>query len=179
MHLNNYIQNKFSIYLTGFRKNHGTQHALLKMIETWKTKLSMGHKVGVIYMNSPKAFDSLNHELLNAKLKCCGLDQHAVEFFRSYLSNRYQCCKINNTLRDWRKIIAGVPQGSIRGPLLFNIPLNDIFFFLKDAYPGNYVDDSALYVYNKNFGTVICNQRQEFSILSNWFHDNYMVLNPE
>ena len=103
------MQNKFSIYLTGFRKNDGTQHALLKMIETWKTKLSMGYKIGVIYMYLSKAFGSLNHELLIAKLKCYGLDQHAVEFFRSYLSNRYQCCKTNNTLGDWKKIIAGVP----------------------------------------------------------------------
>ena len=69
----------------------------------------MGHKVGVIYMDLSKDFDSLNHELLIAKLKCYGVDQNAVEFLRSYLSNRYQCCKINNTFGDWRKIIAGVP----------------------------------------------------------------------
>ena len=56
-------------------------------------------------MDLSKAFDILNRELVNAKLKCYQLDQHAVEFFRSYLSNRYQCCKINNTLGDWRKII--------------------------------------------------------------------------
>ena len=67
--LNNYMHNKFSIYLTGFRKNHGTQQTVLKMIETWKTKLNMGHKVGVIYMGLSKAFDSLKHELLIAKLK--------------------------------------------------------------------------------------------------------------
>ena len=108
------MQNKFSIYLTDFRKNHGTQHALFKMIETWKTKLNMGHKV-------------------SAKQKCYGLDQHAVECFNSYPSDRYRSYKINNTLEDWRKIIAGVPQGSILGPLLFNIFLNGIFFFLKDA----------------------------------------------
>ena len=104
--------------------------------------------------------------------------QNADEFFKSYLSNRYQCCKINNTLGDWRENIAGVPQGSILGPLLFNIFLNDIFFFLKDANLGSYGDDSTLYAYNKNLETVICDLRQEFSILSNWFYDNYMVLNP-
>ena len=148
------------------------------MTETWKTKLNMGHKVGVIYMDLSKAFDSLNHELLIAKLKCYGLDQHAVEFFRSHLSNRCQCCKVNNTLGDWRKIIAGVPQGSILGPLLFNIFLNDIFIFLNNANLGNYAHDSTLYAYNKKLETVICNLRQEFSVLSNWFYDNYMVLNP-
>ena len=57
----------------------------------------MGHKVGVIYMNLSNIFDSLNHELLIAKLKCYGVDQNAVELFGSYLTNRYQCCKINNT----------------------------------------------------------------------------------
>ena len=64
------------------------------MIETWKTKLNIGDKVGVVCMYLPKAFDSLNHDLLIAKLKGCGLDQHAVEFVRIYLPNRYQCCKI-------------------------------------------------------------------------------------
>ena len=94
------MQNKFSVYLTGFWKNHGTQHALLKMIETWKTKPNIGHKVGVIYVDLSKAFDSLNHELLSAKLRWYGLYQNAVEFFKSYHSNCYQCCKINNTLGD-------------------------------------------------------------------------------
>ena len=61
-------------------------------------------------MDLSKAFDSLNYDLLIAKLKCYGQEQYAVEFFRSYLSNRYECCKINNTLGDWRKTIVGVPQ---------------------------------------------------------------------
>ena len=62
------------------------------MIETWKTKLNIGHKVGIIYMNLSKAFDNhelINHELLIAKLKCYRIDQDAVKFFKSYLSDRY------------------------------------------------------------------------------------------
>ena len=122
---------------------------ITKMIETWKRKLNIGHKVNVNYTDLSKAFDSLNHELLISKLKCYGLDENAVEFFRSYLANHYQCCRINNTLRDWRKILAGVPQGSILGALLFNIFLN-ILSFLKDASLGNYADDSTPYAYNEN-----------------------------
>ena len=60
---NRLLPNKFSIYLTGFRKNHGTHRALLKMIETWKTKLNMSHKVGVIYIDLSKTFNIVNHEL--------------------------------------------------------------------------------------------------------------------
>ena len=105
-------------------------------------------------MDLSKAFGSLNHELLIAKLRYYGLDQNAVEFFKSYLSNRYQCCKINNTLGDWRKIIAGAPQVYMLGPLLFNIFLN-IFLFLKDSNLGNYADNSTLYAYNENLEIVI------------------------
>ena len=147
-----------------------------KMIETWKIRLNMGQKVGATYMDLSKAFVSLYHELLIAKLRCYGLDQHAVELFRNYTSNHYQCYKINNALGDWRKIITGVPQEL--DPLLFNVFLNDIFFFLKDASLGNHADDSYLYAYNQNLESVIYNLRQEFPILSNWIHDNYMVLNP-
>ena len=113
-------------------------------------------------MDLSNIFDSLIHELLIAKLKCYGLDQHTVDLFRSY-----QCCKINNTLGDWRKTIAAVPQESILGP----------FFFLEDANLGNNAGDSTLYAYNKNLETVVFNLKQEFSILSNWFYNNYMVLN--
>ena len=82
---------------------------------------------------------------------------------------------INNTFRDRRK--AGVPQGSILDPLLLSTFLNDILFS-KESSLNNYADDSTLYAYNKNLETVVCNLRPEFSIISNWLYDNYMVLNP-
>ena len=121
------------------------------MIEAWKTKLNSVPKVGVIYLDLPEAFDSLNHELLISKLICCGLGEHAVEFFRSYPSNRYQCCKINNllTLR-LEKSFSRCTTKIFTGSLLFNMFLNDIFFFLRDAGLINYADDSTLYVYNEN-----------------------------
>ena len=87
--------------------------------------------------------------------------------------NHYKCCKINKTLGDLRKIIAGAPLGNI----LCNIFLNENFF-LKGSTLGNYADNNVLHGYNKNLETVIRYLRQKFSILSNWFYDNYIVVNP-
>ena len=74
------------------------------MIETWKAKLKNRSKVGVIIMDLSKAFDSLNHDLLLAKLEAYGLDNKAVSFMRSYLTNRLQNCKINNSFSEWTNI---------------------------------------------------------------------------
>ena len=79
-------------------------------------------------MDLSKAFDTLNHKMLLTKLKAYGLDSNSVAFMKSYLKNRPQRCKINNSFSEWGKVLNSVPQGSILGPLLFNIFLNDIFF---------------------------------------------------
>ena len=71
------------------------------MIESWMAKLNDGSKVGVIIMDLSKAFDSLNHNLLLPKLEAYGLDNYAVSFIRSYLTNRFQSCKINNSFSEW------------------------------------------------------------------------------
>ena len=77
------MENKFSKYFTGFRKNHNTQNSLLEMIESWKDRLSNGSAVEVIIMDLSKAFGSLDHDLLFAKLEAYGLDNNAVSFMRS------------------------------------------------------------------------------------------------
>ena len=125
-------------------------------------------------MDLSKAFDSLNHDLLLTKFQAYGLDNNAVSFMRSYLTNRLQRCKINNFFSEWAKISAGVPQGSLLGPLLFNIFINDIFLFLQKYNLTNYADES-----DKRVSTIINSLRHEFTILSKWFYNNFMVLNSE
>ena len=103
--LNRYMQDKFSNYLTCFRKNHNTQNSLLRMIESWKVRLNNGSKVGVIIMDLSTAFDNLNHELLLEKPTAYGLDSNSVTFMKSYLTNRLQRCKINNYFSQWGKYL--------------------------------------------------------------------------
>ena len=76
--IDSFMKNKFSPYLCGFRKNHNAQYSLLKMIENWKKQLDNGEKVGVIFMDLSKAFDTINHSLLLAKLKAYGFSNQAL-----------------------------------------------------------------------------------------------------
>ena len=134
------------------------------MIESWKVKLNNGSKVGVLIMDLPKAFDSLNHDLLMEKLEAYVLDNNAVSFMRSYLTNWLQRCKINNSFSGWAKISAGVPQG----PLLSNIFINDILF-LQKCDLANYADDRTMYTSDKRNSTIIDSLSHEFTILTKWF----------
>ena len=79
-----------------------------------------------IFMDLPKAFDTLNHNLLIAKLRAYGFDEKVLCYIKNYLDNRKQRVRVNSNFSSWQKIIAGVPQGSILGPLLCNICVNNL-----------------------------------------------------
>ena len=103
------------------------------MLEIWKKALDKQNLAGALLTDLSKTFDCLNHELLIAKLEAYGLDYTALALVYSYLSKRKQRTKINNSFSNWMGIMTGIPQGSILGPLIFNIYLNDIFFILNTS----------------------------------------------
>ena len=108
-----------------------------------------------------------------------GFSNNALLLMLSYLKNRSQRVNINSSFSTWEEIIAGVPQGSILGPLLFNIFLNDIFYFESKSFLSNYADDNVLYAFGSNQDQVKQNLSQDLLKLSEWFYENCMILNPE
>ena len=140
-----YFENFLSPFLCGFRKGFSTQHCLTVVLERWKKGLTYGNVAGAFLTDLSKAFDGLNHELLIAKLQAYGFDDQALSYVYSYLSDRKQGTKVNGSFSVWSDIVSGVPQGSILGPLLFNIYLNDIFYFTSGTEITNYADDTTPY----------------------------------
>ena len=174
-----YMEPKLSENLCGFRKGHSAQHCLVAMLEKWRLSLDKNGCAGILLTDLSKAFDSLSHDLLIAKLDAYGFELNSVKLIHSYLVNRQQRVRINSNYSSWSEILFGVPQGSILGPLLFNIYLSDLFLFTPDSEIVNYADDNSPYACKLDNKSVICKLEEDSKILLNWIANNAMKANPD
>ena len=113
-----------------------------------------------------------------AELKACGFSKDVPKLMKSYLKNRKQKVQINNKFRSERDVIAGAPHGSIDGPLLFNLFVNDLVFFIEQCTLSNYADDNNLPISGEDKELIRSMISSDFMIVENWFFENYMILNP-
>ena len=129
-------------------------------------------------MDLLKAFDCLPHELLIAKLAAYGFKQNSLELMLNYLSGRFQRVKIRSVFSKWLEILLGVPQGSILGPLLFNIFINDFFSFMQRTEVCNFADDNTIYSCASDIDAVISDLEVDMENSLSWFKSNQLVANP-
>ena len=105
-------------------------------------------------MDLSKAYDCVNHDLITAKLEAYGVGENSLRLIQNYLSQRQQRVKVGSSFSEWLEIILGIPQGSILGPILFNVFINDLLLFIKETDICNFADDTTLYACGKELDTI-------------------------
>ena len=161
----------------GFRENHSTQLAAVELIDRITQDLGRGNTPINICMDLSKAFDTLNHNILLSKLQLYGLSESALKLIQSYLTNRKQFVEINNTQSTKNDITIGVPQGSVLGPLLFIIYINDIINSSTVFKFIIFADDTTLYTtlnLQEDTNKIL---NDELAKIYNWLNVNKLSLN--
>ena len=161
----------------GFRKKHSTNHALMKLTENIRHALDNGNYSCGVFIDLQKAFDTVDHNILLAKLDHYGVRGKSNEWFKSYLSNRQQCVTINGFVSDEAKMNYGVPQGSVLGPLLFLLYINDLHQAFKYSTTIHFADDTTLLVNNKSLKQLKKHLNLDLRFLCNWLKANKISLN--
>ena len=161
----------------GFQENHSIDHALISMTEEIRSTLD-NKKYGCgIFIDLQKAFDTVNHEILLAKLEHYGIRGNALNWFKSYLSGRKQYVSINGCDSNVMEITCGVPQGSVLGPLLFLIFINDLPSVSKKLKFYLFADDTNIYFDCDSIYKLAKKVNKELKFVKKWLDANKLSLN--
>ena len=167
------FKSKFSLNMSGFLRGHSCCTALLKMLDDWRLTLDSKKITGSIAIDLSKA---ICHNLLLAKLRAYGVNNDAIAFLQSYLTDRQQRIKFHEKFSEWYPVKCGVPQGSLLGPLLFNIFLNDLNFAGQISSLRLSADDTTTYASDRDIITLEISLNQDLNILVTWFSQNYLIV---
>ena len=166
-----------SIDQSAYLSNHSTQTALHKVIDEWLQNIDDHMFAVVCYFDISKCFDCINHEILLFELQKYGIRQKELEWFTSYISGRLQATFAHNTLSSFFSVTTGIPQGSILGPLLFLLYLNDLPKFIYNC--SLYADDTMIQRSGTNIDSICNDIQNDVNKISQWFEFNKLTLNVE
>ena len=158
-----------------FRQSYSTNSSLIHLTDYIKLQSDKGNLTGMVLLDLQKAFDTVDHCILSNMLQALGFDTCSREWFRSYLTNRKQLVDIAGTLSPFQNVTCGVPQGSILGPLLFLVYVNDMCSAVNCKLL-LYADVSALIVPGKDVMEIGLQLTKELKYISNWLTDNKLSL---
>ena len=162
-------------YQSGFRKHYSTDTCLSYLTDRVRNGFEKGSLTGMILIDLQKAFDTIDHKILTEKMSCLGFSESTIRWYKSYLTNRCFIVNVGNDFSSPGKLLCGVPQGSILGPLLFLLYVND----MPQAVNSDlllYADDTCLIYTGKDINTIEEQLNTDFSSLCDWFVDNKLIV---
>ena len=177
--ISSFIESHNIIYKNqfGFRRNHSTTLAMVDIVDGIYQNLDQNMYAMGIFLDIQKAFDSVNHEILLSKMYRYGFRGIAQQWFKSYLDDRQQYITINNHRSTLHNMKTGVPQGSVLGPLLFLLYINDIMHVLDSDRLKLFADDTNIFLFDNDLKCLAKKANEDLQALYQWFHANKLSLN--
>ena len=172
---------RLSTQQCGNKKWNSTETALIQTTDSIPQNIDKKELTAAVLLDMSKAFESIDHDILITKLRDVGLSCSSIEWFKSYLSLRYQVVKIQASISDQLPVTSGAPQGSILGPLLFSIYTNDLSLVPKHCSTQSYVDDTKLLLNFrlKDQQNIVSKMNEDLQRICQWTFTNKLLLNPD
>ena len=161
----------------GFQKGHSTEHAIIHLVDQINDNFENNKFTLGVFIDLSKAFDTVDHKILLKKLNFYGVCGQNIQWYESYLTNRKQFLTFDNKNTDFENITCGVPQGSILGPLLFLIYVNDLCNASNILDPIMFADDTNLFYSHQNISSLFSTVNNELNKINEWFKANKLSLN--